>query len=544
MNPRTALVPTLLLAAACASPTAPAQAPRDPAPTTCDPAPALAWREDPDVRAALEAAKGHRAEIERFLAHADALGDAEKAEAAAFLVANMRGKGYVKFVWKDGKGREFDWDALRYRSFAEAQAALDAIEKERGPVTYERGTVVPDLETISSEFLIRHVDRAFENWRAVPAAERPSFRVFLDFILPYRGSEEPVDDWIAPLTERLRGVRASLPAGATRKDLFAAADKDMWSRMKFDEIYYLHPTDQSFSEMERTRMGRCEDLSNMLTYYARTLARPTACDYTPAWGHSDNNHAWTVDLAPDGTGRAPEYAHAAKVYRKTFSIRPGLRDVLPPGREPPNRWVASACVIDVTAQYGHCADVAVPVDPNAPEREKAAYLSVFNGGEWVVIAWTSRFEREWFSSGTGVALAQFESVGRGLLYLPQFHDGTRAVAAGAPFLLLDDAGQGRPGQRELRGEGPAASVVLTATKPEHVSVDTGARTAVSHLKPGTTYVLRTWRNGWQDVAEFVATAEARTVDGLSSDGLHWLVEKDGRRLERPFTIEDGRQRFW
>ena len=27
-------------------------------------------------------------------------------------------------------------------------------------------------------------------------------------------------------------------------------------------------------------------------------------------------------------------------------------------------------------------------------------------------------------------------------------------------------------------------------------------------------------------------------------GLYWLVAKESRRLERVFTIEDGRQRWW
>ena len=35
-------------------------------------------------------------------------------------------------------------------------------------------------------------------------------------------------------------------------------------------------------------------------------------------------------------------------------------------------------------------------------------------------------------------------------------------------------------------------------------------------------------------------------DDLTEDGLYWLVVDDGetRRLERVFTIEGGRQRWW
>jgi hypothetical protein len=231
------------------------------------------------------------------------------------------------------------------------------------------------------------------------------------------------------------------------------------------------------------------------------------------------------------------------VYRKTYSSRPGLRDVLPPGREPPNRWVANPAVIDVTSEYGHCADVSVAVPDGLAAREKAAYLAVFNGGEWVEIAWTSRFTRR-DAAAPATCRAEFASVGRGILYLPSFHDGKDRTPAGPPFVLLEEMPDGRPSMRDLPGSGAAVPVVLAATAPVKTSVDTGETTPVSHLKPGATYVLRTWQNGWKDVEEFVATDAPRTVTTLPSDGLHWLVEKDGRKLERPFVIESGRQRFW
>jgi len=72
----------------------------------------------------------------------------------------------------------------------------------------------------------------------------------------------------------------------------------------------------------------------------------------------------------------------------------------------------------------------------------------------------------------------------------------------------------------------------------------GAITPVSHLKQGETYLLKRWDNGWHDLAERVAGATPLRFEGLARDGLYWLVRNDSRRLERIFTIENGRQRFW
>ena len=160
---------------------------------------------------------------------------------------------------------------------------------------------------------------------------------------------------------------------------------------------------------------------------------------------------------------------------------------------------------------------------------------MFNGGEWTAIDWAAVVDGK----------ATFTRMGRGshgLAYLPAVHDGKALVPVGPPLLLGKD-GAVTP----LPGTAPADAVVLVATTPEQVSVDTHAVTPVSKLTLGATYVLSRWdtaTGAWKDVAERVASAAAWT-EPLSPDGLYWLVEKGGRKLERIFTVgPPGRQRFW
>ena len=70
-------------------------------------------------------------------------------------------------------------------------------------------------------------------------------------------------------------------------------------------------------------------------------------------------------------------------------------------------------------------------------------------------------------------------------------------------------------------------------------------TPVSFLEEGTEYVLQRWEGGdWVEVERFTADAQPRRFDDLTTGALYWLVKSESRRLERVFTIESGRQRWW
>jgi hypothetical protein len=59
-------------------------------------------------------------------------------------------------------------------------------------------------------------------------------------------------------------------------------------------------------------------------------------------------------------------------------------------------------------------------------------------------------------------------------------------------------------------------------------------------------VLSQWtKAGWKELREVtVQGPEAVEAEGLPADGLYWLRPRESRKLERPFTVQEGRQRFW
>jgi hypothetical protein len=411
--------------------------------------------------------------------------------------------------------------------------AIEALEKKHGELDFKREKKVEDLKTITAGYLIKHIDLSFAAWQRRYASQRVGFRAFLEYVLPYRGSQEPLDDWLDPLLKRYAGKAKAHAGGEKLAELYKWLTKDVAKRVRFNPRYYLHPTDQGFTEMGRSGMGRCEDITNMQTFAARALALATAADYTPYWARGDNNHAWNVLLDKQGVGRTKAYAHAAKIYRKTYAIqRDSLAFDLPEGREAPNRFMASTTAKDVTDQYGPTTDVVVALGA-AAKGEKHAYLCVFNGGTWKAIQW-SRIED---------GRATFARMTRNLLYLPMIHDGTQMVGAAAPLLLQKDGSI-----TLLPGTGAASSVLATALRPRRKNVDTLKEKPISHLKDGGVYVLKRWdvtKGDWHIVGGgSAAGTEPLRFEKLPADGLYWLVPPESRRLERVWTITPSARQLW
>ncbi len=485
----------------------------------------------PEVEAALSKAGENRAALEGVLNHFRSGEDARKYEAACFLVANMEGHGYTVYGLFDEQGNEVPFDALDHASFGEAQAALDALEKEHGTLDFKGKDTTSDLETVPADLLIENIEQAFEAWRTLPWAAELTFDAFREHVLPYRGSNEPLEAWraacrerYADLAERMKDPKDPLEAGR-----LISGDVGGW--VGFDSLYYLHPTDQGFGEMCERRKGRCEDITNMTTFALRSNAVASAADYTPWWADRDNNHAWTVILDAKGEGRAGLGSRAAKIYRKTFSHQlQNLAFQLGPEEEAP-RWLGRKNYCDVTSQYLETSDLRVRLRNEAPEGAQHAYLAVFNGGEWKAIHW-GRIE-----GGEGREVT-FTDMGRGIAYLPAFFDGEELLPAAPPFFLAADGAVQTLGPRP----GSRMAIELPAAGPSRreVAADGGL---VSRLKPGVTYELFVWKDGWTSLGRQEAGAGAPVFRDVPVGGLYWLVADGSRRLERIFALR-GVEQVW
>ena len=477
---------------------------------------------------ALEKAGENRPELEAVLQHYPE--GSQKHIAACFLIENMTGHNFAELVFFDKKNERVEFDSLSYENYDEASTAMSAIEQERGEVHYGKGEVVEDTQAISSEYLIENIDLAFSGWQTNPWSKDLSFEDFCEYVLPYRGSNEPIECWRGELMEQFAGLALEMEDPTDPKEAGRLLEQKANALVGFDPIFYLHPTDQGFAEMKRRGLGRCEDITNMQIYARRAGGVAVASDYTPHWAKSGNNHAWSVVIGSDGKGYAPISGVAAKVYRKTFSEQlDSLGAKLKEGEEAP-RWLKGKYYKDVTESYVQTSDVIVALRGDVGE-DRFAYLCVFNSGHWKAIQWAKLQKNA----------VIFQGMGRDILYLPAFFRDGEIEPAGTPFVLESDGTI-----RFVAVAGEDISVTAKETSGTQVALEDWTDESVSlPLKDGAKYELKEWTPvGWDVIAELLGDSSPMQLTNLSSNGLYWLVETDGDHEERPFTIVDGEIVRW
>ena len=212
----------------------------------------------PDVRDALDQAGENRAELEQALEYFSSWEDTLKLKAAYFLIGNMAGHGYAVFGLFDSSGNRLDFDATIYKDYDEVVRAADSLELLHGEIDFTKDTLIYDLQSIKSDFLINQIDFAFRAWRTKPWAGSLLFKDFLEYVLPYRGSNEPLEPWREYFFEKYKTLDTLVDGPSDPVAVAAFINDDVKSFFTFDPRFYYHPTDQGLSEMLRNHYGRCE----------------------------------------------------------------------------------------------------------------------------------------------------------------------------------------------------------------------------------------------------------------------------------------------
>lgn len=469
--------------------------------------------------------------------------DSLKLKAAYFLIENMIGHSYARSKLVDTSQQDVDFDVLNYDNYKQMVFAWDSVESKIGTIDFIRDTLIYDSQVLTSEYLIQNIDLAFQAWTK-PWSKDLSFDKFCEYILPYRGSNEPTEDWRRYFLNEYSWLEDSLKDMSDPIEVTTLINNNLISWFNFDARLYRHPTDLGLKEMLDIKVGRCEDMTNLAIYAMRANGVPVMSDYVTHWPTTGNNHAWnsTYDKAGNivifmgaltNPGDYKLNNKKAKVYRKTYSIQDSSLAEIKPEYEAVPGWLRSSHAIDVTSEYIPVTDFQVDFHENGVDSIHFAYLCVFNSGKWKATAW-GKLNKDKIK-------LSFKEVGMDIMYLLGFMRNNSLTYTQYPFVLdtLSKVNYLIPDTTNVFDYS-----FYSTTK--RIILKTTDEIRNANFKDNTVYELYYWDKEWILLEEIESKKEKPLMfTNIPTNALYWLKVKEGKNEERIFTIDsDGNQIWW
>lgn len=374
------------------------------------------------LKYALHKAGNNKQELEKVLDfYKSNPADSLKYKAAVFLIENMPDHSFVKSI----NGFQSVFDSIQ--NYPKDPKRRDVFEKLLDSVSQkiniEVSNEILDIEYISSDFLINNIELAFKAWYRIPKNKRASFDDFCNYILPYRNSDEPLEkNTREKLAKKYAWVYDYLNKGASLKSVVDSITSE-FNYKNLPKIRKFYPVTLSISQIEKAKIGLCDDGVNYYVNVFRALGIVSAKDMVAHWGnHHSSGHSWVFtkygkeEFATDVGGGHDDLKiklkkeSIPKVYRITYRDQNNLA-VIP-------------YALDVTSQYNSIVNI------NIENRFKVQYLKpiicVFDKNqEWKAIHFGTIDNKK----------IKYTAMGINVLYLAASLDSTRLVPINYPFFV-------------------------------------------------------------------------------------------------------------
>ncbi len=381
-----------------------------------------------DVQAALYQTKTNRGELTRALDVLYSTKDSLKIRSINFLVANMPLHNGYAYYWEDAKGQRIPYNELDYPTFNDAVLALDQIKQKRGAI-HPVGYGYRDIDSARADMLIENVNLAAQVYRERKGDAAISEKDFLEYILPYRASNEAVRPWrkvyaaqygnsfdpVKPQDAQLLQVRHAI------SDQF----RNIYGEPKNEPLPRLNAL-----QILLRKKGYCEDIADMAVFIARSRGIAATVDNIPAWATATGNHFLNFmildgtklhfDAVMDSLGREP-----AKVLRTTYSAQPDAIATWLDTAYIPKGFMRLQNYKDVTSEYWPVSDIVSPLLSGVNKKTTVLFACVYNSADWLPV---------WYGKKQGDS-ATFTNMTMGVVYLPMAYENGKFKVAGWPYAL-------------------------------------------------------------------------------------------------------------
>ncbi|MBA0883954.1 hypothetical protein [Flavobacterium undicola] len=370
---------------------------------------------------ALDEAGENKQELEKvFNFYETNPADSLKYKAALFLVENMSNhyshKSVTGFEDAFDSISNYPMDGLRRGIF---EKMLDSVSKK---ISLRKSELIPDVKGVTSKYLIKNIELSFEAWNKIPKNKKSSFDDFCNYILPYKDSDEPIEvDVREKLAKKYAWVYKYLKNGAS---LRSAVDS-IKSEFRFTVVGQMrehYPIPLSISQIEKSRMGICDDGVNYLVNVFRSLGIISAKDMISHWGnHYSMGHSWiyvkygeeeySTDVSRKGDVREEYLGESIpKVNRVTYGFQ--------------KDYTFSPFAKDVTAEYVPTVNITINNILNAPHSQPVLYVFDRNS-QWAAVSYGKNKDEN----------NTFNNVGVNVLYLAGIQEENTIMPINYPFFI-------------------------------------------------------------------------------------------------------------
>ena len=476
----------------------------------------------------LKKAGKNRKELEKAIVYCQKTKDPLKLKAIYFLIANMDIHYSADYYWENKDKQKIPYNELDYPDFDQAAKAFENI-KLQNPGLHPQKVFYQDLETIKGVFLIENIDKAFEAWKNAPH-KNSSFETFCEYILPYRISTEPMQDWRETYATKFNWVPEKIKTIGFENTLpYIKEEANLWFTNTWSSGGRKEPLPRLGSmQILLRKQGLCEDLADLGVFTLRALGFPATVNAIPYWATATGGHSNNTFFDENQKPISFDYGNKeyneklirepAKVLRITYSKQPNTIASIESANNIPKGFLREKNYIDVTQEFWETTTVKCALSPNS-SNPKTVFIATFNGLQWKPFWWGSITNNQ----------TEFTQICKGTVILPQYYTNEKMISAAPPILV---------GENENR--------ILEPDYNQLLNITITSKANYLLIKPRVKYKLFYWDKAWKLIDTKIADENTQEFiyEKVPKNALLLLLSSDSKGYERPFVIDEKGERNW
>lgn len=460
----------------------------------------------------------HKPKLNRFILESMQTNDSLKMQSAYFIIENLHRNYIAYYKLVDSLGNFYNLHPKDFKNLKSLRIFMDSIENSNGKLIYSADSFSIDYSSVSSNFLMNNLNKAFQTRSNNYLSLDYDFNTFLKYVLPFRVENEHIENFREILSNKFK---PTIDKNKSFESNVINLNNQINKLVTYDERYIKSYSVQAINDLLENGKGNLADINVLKVKVFRSLGIAACMDYSPFIADSSGLYSWTTVITPNGKEIHLDITNGKlnyllknsinKIYRHTYFEDTTSLFAIKNTKENTPPFLGHFNNFDITSKYLPTTDVLITkIDSN-----KYFYLAVFNDGKWKPVAWAMN------NNGK----ANFKNIGLNGLYLPVVWEEDKIRSIGNPFIINGNS------KIEFLKQDKYEKTTLKYLSPEE------------KINPQKFNQLYYWDNEWKSIDSKIN--KDGSLKALVPKNTIFLIS-NGDRLydERIFIIKEGKQIFY